>query len=234
MKLSIYLIPASLGSDKTDNFLPDIVFSIINKIDHYIVEKERTARRYLIKLGIKTPVDRLRFYILDKHTGEQEKSEFLEPARQGANMGIISEAGTPAIADPGAEIIKIAHKENIRVVPLVGPSSILLAQMASGLNGQNFAFTGYLPIQQNEKKKKIRQLEMRSRKGNQSQIFMETPYRNEKILEDLLKICSPKTRLCIAADITLDTEYIKTKTIAEWKASHPNIHKRPTIFILQA
>lgn len=234
MKPSIYLIPASLGSNRTDNFLPDNVFGIINKIDHYIVENKRTARRYLIKLGIKTSIDDLRFYILNKHTGEQEKYEFLEPARQGANMGIISEAGTPAIADPGADIIKIAHKENIRVVPLVGPSSILLAQMASGLNGQNFAFTGYLPIRQNDKKKKIRHLEMRSKKEDQSQIFMETPYRNKKMLEDLLKICSPKTLLCIAADITLDTEYIKTKTIAGWKAALPDIHKRPTIFILHA
>ena len=230
----MYLIPASLGSDKTNYFLPDLVFSIINKIDYYIVENERTARRYLIKLGIKTPIDDLQFYILDKHTDPNEKVKFLDPARHGNNMGVISEAGTPGVADPGADIIEIAHRENIRVVPLVGPSSILLALMASGLNGQNFAFTGYLPIQKNEKTQKIKQLEMRSGKENQSQIFMETPYRNQKMLDDLLKTCSPQTRLCIATDITMDSEYIKTKTIADWKASPPDIHKRPTIFILQA
>ncbi len=232
METSIYLIPASLGSDKTNHFLPDMVFNIINKIDHYIVENERTARRYLIKLGIRTPIDDLQFYILDKHTDPNEKGLFLNPARQGNNMGIISEAGTPGVADPGANIVEIAHRENIRVVPLVGPSSILLAMMASGLNGQNFAFTGYLPIQKNEKTQKIKQLEIRSGKENQSQIFMETPYRNQKLLDDLFKTCSPQTRLCIATDITMDTENILTKTIAEWKVNPPGIHKRPTIFIL--
>jgi len=234
MTATIYLIPASLGSDKTNYFLPGLVFSIINKIDHYIVENERTARRYLIKLGIKTPVDDLQFYVLDKHTDPFEKSKFLDPARHGNNMGIISEAGTPGVADPGADIVEIAHRENIRIVPLVGPSSILLALMASGLNGQNFAFTGYLPIQKNEKTQKIKQLEIRSGKENQSQIFMETPYRNRKMLDDLLKTCLPQTRLCIATDITMDSECIKTKTIAGWKANPPDIHKRPTIFILQA
>ena len=234
MEALIYLIPASLGSDKTNHFLPDFVFSIINKINHYIVENERTARRYLIKLGIKTPIDDLQFYILDKHTDPNEKDKFLDPARQGKNMGIISEAGTPGVADPGADIVEIAHRENIRVVPLVGPSSILLALMASGLNGQNFAFSGYLPIQQNEKTKRIKQLEIRSGKENQSQIFMETPYRNRKMLDDLFKTCLPRTRLCIATDITMDTECIKTKTIAGWKANPPDIHKRPTIFVLHA
>ena len=234
MEASIYLIPASLGSNKANHFLPDLVFSIINKIDYYIVENERTARRYLIKLGMKTPIDDLQFYILDKHTDPNEKAKFLDPARHGNNMGVISEAGIPGVADPGADIVEIAHRENIRVVPLVGPSSILLALMASGLNGQNFAFTGYLPIQKNEKTQKIKQLEMRSKKENQSQIFMETPYRNRKMLDDLFKTCSPQTRLCIATDITMDSEYIKTKTIADWKTDTPNIHKRPTIFILHA
>lgn len=234
MEVSIYLIPASLGSDKTNHFLPNLIFSVINKINYYIVENERSARRYLIKLGIKTPIDDLQFYILDKNTELSEIDKFLDPARQGNNMGVISEAGTPGVADPGAGIVEIAHRENIRVVPLVGPSSILLALMASGLNGQNFAFTGYLPIQKDEKTKRIKQLEMRSGKENQSQIFMETPYRNQKMLDDLFKTCSPQTRLCIATDITMDSECIKTKTIAEWKVNPPNIHKRPTIFILHA
>jgi len=232
MEASIYLIPASLGSDKTNHFLPDLVFKIINKINHYIVENERSARRHLIKLGIKTPIDDLQFYILDKYTKPNETGKFLDPARHGNNIGIISEAGTPGVADPGADIVKIAHRENIRVIPLVGPSSILLALMASGLNGQNFAFSGYLPIHKNEKTQKIKQLEMRSGKENQSQIFMETPYRNQIMLDDLFKTCSPQTRLCIATNITMDTEYIKTKTIADWKANPPDIHKRPTIFIL--
>ena len=233
MKANIYLIPSPLGTGTIDTVLPDYIKKIINKIDYYIVENVRTARRFLKKAGIQTLIDDLEFMILDKHTQPQELETFLLPISKNKDIGIISEAGVPCIADPGAEIVKIAHKKNIRVIPLVGPSSILLALMASGLNGQNFAFTGYLPIQTRNKTEKIKFLENRSVKENQSQIFMETPYRNQKLLEDLLKTCWSDTKLCIAADITLTTEFIKTKTVQEWNENIPDIHKRPTIFLIQ-
>jgi len=233
MKANIYLIPSPIGTGAIDTVLPDYVKKIINKIDYYIVEDLRTARRFLKKAEIQTSIDDLKFMVLDKHTQPQELEAFLLPISKNKDIGIISEAGVPCIADPGAEIVKLAHKKNIRVIPLVGPSSILLALMASGLNGQNFAFAGYLPIQTRNRTEKIKFLENRSVKENQSQIFMETPYRNQKLLEDILKTCRSNTKLCIATDITLDTEFIKTKTVQEWKANMPDIHKRPTIFIIQ-
>lgn len=232
MKANIYLIPSPLGTGTIDTVLPDYVKKIINKIDYYIVENVRTARRFLKKAGIQTLIDDLEFMILDKHTQPQELEKFLIPITNNKDIGIVSEAGVPCVADPGAEIVKLAHKKNIPVIPLVGPSSILLALMASGLNGQNFAFAGYLPIQTRNRTEKIKFLENRSVKENQSQIFMETPYRNQKLLEDLLKTCQLNTKLCVATDITLDTEFIKTKTVQEWKANIPDIHKRPTIFII--
>nr|MQY80215.1 SAM-dependent methyltransferase [Bacteroidota bacterium] len=180
MKANIYLIPSPLGTGAIDTVLPDYVKKIINKIDYYIVENVRTARRFLKKAGIQTAIDDLVFMILDKFTQSQELEKFLIPITNNKDIGIISEAGVPCVADPGAEIVKLAHKKNIRVIPLVGPSSILLALMASGLNGQNFAFTGYLPIQTRNRTEKIKFLENRSIKENQSQIFMETPYRNQK------------------------------------------------------
>ena len=232
-KGKLYLIPTTLGdNDSLKKVIPDFNFRVIAKLDTFIVENIRTARRFLSKTGHPKSIDEMKFYELGKHTPPESIHTFLNPVLEGKSIGLLSEAGTPCIADPGADIVEIAHRENIRVIPLVGPSSILLALMASGLNGQNFAFTGYLPIQKNEKTQKIKQLEMRSGKENQSQIFMETPYRNQKMLDDLFNTCSPQTRLCIATDITMDTEYIKTKTIAKWKVNPPNIHKRPTIFIL--
>jgi len=233
MKANIYLIPSPIGTGAIDTVLPDYVKKIINKIDYYIVEDLRTARRFLKKAEIQTSIDDLKFMVLDKHTQHQELEAFLLPISKNKDIGIISEAGVPCIADPGAEIVNLAHKKNIRVIPLVGPSSILLALMASGLNGQNFAFAGYLPIQTRNRTEKIKLLENRSVKENQSQIFMETPYRNQKLLEDILKTCRSNTKLCIATDITLDTEFIKTKTVQEWKANMTDIHKRPTIFIIQ-
>ena len=233
-KGKIYLIPTTLGESNLNRVLPNDLFSQINEIDHYIVENIRTARRYLKKLKITKEIDELTFYTLNKHTEINEISGYLNVAEKGENIGIISEAGCPGIADPGAAIVKIAHQKNIEVIPLVGPSSILLALIASGMNGQNFAFNGYLPVKKPEKIQKLKDLERKSKFEAQTQIFMEAPYRNKSLLDDILQNCNKSTLLCIAADITLETEFIKTKTIAQWKKQIPNINKRPAIFIIQA
>lgn len=233
MEHALYLIPNTLGECKTSNVLPAINIDIIRKIKHFIVEDVRTARRFLKKVDSNINIDELQFYTLNKHTSPNELSSYLEPLEKGFDMGVISEAGCPAIADPGAEVVKIAQTKNLKVVPLVGPSSILLGLMASGFNGQSFAFVGYLPIQGNERTQRIKQLEKRAKTENQSQIFIETPYRNQKLLSEILSTCQGNTKLCIACDITLESEYIKTKSINEWKKSAlPDLNKRPSIFIL--
>ncbi len=230
---NLYLIPVTLGDSPVTSVLPEKVLDIIRHIDYYIVENVRTARRMLIKMGLQKPIDELTFFTLDKHTDRKEIDSFLAPAAQH-DIGLLSEAGVPGVADPGADIVKLAHQKNIRVIPLVGPSSIILAVMASGLNGQNFAFVGYLPVKKPERIHQIKELEKRSKLENQSQLFIETPYRNSQLLEDITSNCQPTTRLCIAADITLETEYIKTRTIKDWLKHLPQLHKRPAIFILQA
>lgn len=233
MEHALYLIPNTLGECETSNVLPAINIDIIRKIKHFIVEDVRTARRFLKKVDSNINIDELRFYTLNKHTSPNELSSYLEPLEKGFDMGVISEAGCPAIADPGAEVVKMAQTKNLKVVPLVGPSSILLGLMASGFNGQSFAFVGYLPIQGNERTQRIKQLEKRAKTENQSQIFIETPYRNQKLLSEILSTCQGNTKLCIACDITLESEYIKTKNINEWKKSTlPDLNKRPSIFIL--
>lgn len=228
----LYLIPSTLGDTPIDNVIPGLIKKIINTLDIFIVENERTARRYLIKAGLNKPVDQLTFFILNEHTKTEDLEKFLRPVSQ-SDIGIISEAGVPCIADPGADIVKMAHQKGIRVIPLVGPSSILMAMMASGLNGQNFAFVGYLPVKQNERISRIRQLENRSFQDRQSQIFIEAPYRNNQLLKDLLESCNPDTLLCIGVDISMETEMIKTQTVKQWKTKIPELHKRPSIFILQ-
>ncbi|MDA3778981.1 MAG: SAM-dependent methyltransferase [Bacteroidales bacterium] len=232
MKAKIYLIPTTLGNSSITSVIPQEVINIVNTTDYYIVENVKTVRRYLIKLGIEKKIDDLTFFTLNKHTSQQDYESFLNPISENKNIGIISEAGTPGVADPGAEIVKLAHSKNIEVVPLVGPSSILLSVMASGLNGQNFAFVGYLPIKNPIRSKKIKELEKRSKIEDQTQLFIETPYRNNNLLKDLINTCNTETMLCIATDITLETEYIKTKSIKDWKDNLPNIHKRPTIFLI--
>ena len=233
MEHALYLIPNTLGECETSNVLPAINIAIIRKIKHFIVEDVRTARRFLKKVDSNINIDELQFYTLNKHTSPNELSSYLDPLEKGFDMGVISEAGCPAIADPGAEVVKIAQTKNLKVVPLVGPSSILLGLMASGFNGQSFAFVGYLPIQGNERTQRIKQLEKRAKTENQSQIFIETPYRNQKLLSEILSTCQGNTKLCIACDITLESEYIKTKSINEWKKSAlPDLNKRPSIFIL--
>lgn len=229
----LYLIPSTLGSENTEKVLPPFIREVINEIDYYIAENERTVRRFLIKAGLKTPVDTITFYILNKHTKPEEISTFLKPALDGKSMAVVSEAGCPGVADPGAEIVKRAHLQNIKVIPLTGPSSIILALMASGLNGQNFAFNGYLPVKTGERQKKIRFYERRSIDEQQAQVFIEAPYRNMQLLGDIISVCNKNTRLCIAVDITLDTEKITTKTITQWAKQRPDLHKRPAIFIIQ-
>ncbi|MEQ6124850.1 SAM-dependent methyltransferase [Pseudotenacibaculum sp. MALMAid0570] len=233
MKGKLYLIPTTLGENEPLEVMPYSVRKMVELIDHYIVENEKTARRFIKKITPKKSQPSLVMMKLDKYADEMETRTYLDVCEQGISVGLLSEAGVPAVADPGATIVKLAHEKGIQVVPLVGPSSILMALMASGMNGQSFAFNGYLPIDKADRKKAIKELERLSKEKNQSQIFIETPYRNEKMFSDLKAALTPQTRLCIAVDITLPEEYIKTYTIAEWKQQQPDLHKRPAIFIIQ-
>jgi 16S rRNA (cytidine1402-2'-O)-methyltransferase len=230
-KGALYLIPNLLGESEPLEVLPLRVKKSIDVIDHYIVENEKSARAFIKRVLPQKSQARLTIFVLNKYTDPSEFSRFLEPCRQGLPVGVISEAGVPCIADPGAVIVDIAHRDAIPVIPLVGPSSILMALMASGMNGQQFTFNGYLPIDTPARKKAIRKLEGLARRGT-SQIFMETPYRNRKMLEDLMAATDDDTRLCIAADISLSSEFIQTKTIKQWRRSVPDLHKRPCIYIL--
>jgi 16S rRNA (cytidine1402-2'-O)-methyltransferase len=231
---NVYLIPSTLGDMAPLEVLPISIKQTIERLDHYIVENEKTARHFIKKVSPRKSQPSLKLSVLNKFTEPQEIPTFLNPCLEGFDVGILSEAGCPGIADPGAAVVKIAHEKNIQVIPLVGPSSILLALMASGMNGQNFAFNGYLPIDSTDRKKYIKNLERKSKDDNQSQIFIETPYRNNKMLEELIKFLAPSTRICVAADITLPTEYIKTKTAINWKNENVDLHKRPAIFIIYA
>lgn len=230
----LYLIPTTLGDNEPLEVLPISIKRAIENIDYYIVENEKTARRSIKKISSGKSQPKLKIEIINKYTEAQEIPSFLDPCLAGHDIGILSEAGCPGIADPGAEVVRIAHQKGIQVIPLVGPSSIFLALMASGMNGQNFAFNGYLPIDSSDRKKSLKQMEKISKEQQQSQIFIETPYRNDKLLAEMLKTLSGQTRLCIACDITLSNEFILTKSITDWKKSPVDLHKRPTIFIVQA
>ena len=232
MQPSLFLIPVTLGETVIDHVLPPHNREIISQISYFVVENIRSARRFLKKTNDTIDIDKLTFFELNKHTSSNSISDFLKPISEGYAVGVISEAGCPAIADPGADVVAIAQRKNIPVVPLVGPSSILMSLMASGFNGQSFAFHGYLPIDSNERISKLKLLEQRVYTENQTQLFIETPYRNQKLAEDILKTCKPSTKLCIAADITCEEEYIKTKTISEWKKQLPDLDKRPCIFLI--
>jgi 16S rRNA (cytidine1402-2'-O)-methyltransferase len=229
----LYLIPTTLGETENPfDVLPQTIKRSIELIDYYIVENEKTARKFIKSvLPVKVQAT-LKLSTLNKHTQKSEHVEMIQACLEGINIGLMSEAGCPGVADPGAVIVKLAHEKGIQVVPLVGPSSILLAIMASGMNGQSFAFNGYIPIEASEKKTALRSLEKLSMDKNQSQIFIETPYRNNKMLEDILNALNPETYLCIAADITLPTEYIKTMRVVNWKKTKIDLHNRPTIFII--
>ena len=228
----LYLIPTTLGETNLDKILPAYNAQIIGNLKYFVVEDVRTARRFLKKSNPDIVIDALTFYVLNQHTSPAEIGSFMKPLLGGFDMGVISEAGCPAIADPGADVVALAQENGCKVVPLVGPSSLLLALMGSGFNGQSFAFAGYLPQQSADRVKALKRLENRIYAENQSQLFIETPYRNVKLVEDILLHCQPQTKLCIAVDLTLDTEYIVTKTVKAWKGNVPELHKRPAIFIL--
>jgi 16S rRNA (cytidine1402-2'-O)-methyltransferase len=228
----LYLIPTTLGDTEPLEVMPLSVKKVIEEVDFFIVENEKTARRFIKKITPKKSQSSLHLMSLDKYAEELETRTYLDVCKNGTHVGLLSEAGVPAVADPGATIVKLAHEKGIQVVPLVGPSSILMAMMSSGMNGQNFAFNGYLPIDKGERKKAIKELEKLSLEKNQSQIFIETPYRNEKMFADLKAALSPTTNLCIAADITLTSEYIKTLAVKDWKHQSPDLHKKPAIFII--
>ncbi|MCM1150649.1 MAG: SAM-dependent methyltransferase [Alistipes sp.] len=235
MKGTLYLIPCPI-SDETEvwDVLPAANRAVLEELDYYIVENTRTARRFLSKAGIARPIAELEFRELNEHTAAgRDVEELVAPLLAGRSAGVISEAGVPGIADPGALAVESCHRHGIRVVPLVGPSSIVLALMASGLNGQSFAFNGYLPVKPPERAQAIRRLERRARSEGQSQAFIEAPYRNEKLAEQLLQVLAPATRLTIAVEITAPGEFIATRTVEEWRrAGLPEMRKRPAIFIL--
>lgn len=228
----LFLIPNVLSESDWGNVLPAFIRETCIETKYYIVEDIRTARRFLKKLDKGINIDEITFFELNKRTTEEEKEKSLAPLLAGFDMGVISEAGCPGVADPGADVVKLAHQKNIRVVPLVGPSSILLGLMASGMNGQNFAFAGYLPVKPAERITRIRQLEKRAQVEKQTQIFIETPYRNNQLAADLVQYCSPMTKLCIASGLTSGQEFISAKTIANWKNHLPDLNKQPAIFLI--
>jgi 16S rRNA (cytidine1402-2'-O)-methyltransferase len=228
---TLYLIPVPLAENATAKSFTPYLTDTINSIKEYIVENEKTARRFLKEAGLTTPQSELIIHDYGKHNRE-DTVDFFKGLQTGNNVGLMSEAGCPGIADPGAEIVNKAHRMGIKVVPLVGPSSILLALMGSGFNGQSFTFHGYLPIDKIERAKRIKELENFAVKNDQTQVFIETPFRNNPLLEEILKSANPKTKLCIACDLTAKTEFIQTKTIAEWQKKVPELHKRPAIFLL--
>jgi len=231
MSGKLYLILTPLDENEGFNVLPTYISEILKTLRIFIVEDVRTARRFLRKMDSKFPIDDSKFHILNEHSKPEDILSFLDEIKT-QNIGLLSEAGVPCVADPGSLIVQQAHKKNIQVVPLVGPSSILLAMMASGMNGQNFSFNGYLPVNKNDRIKALKYLEKRALTENQSQIFIETPYRNQHVLNDIIEACTSQTMVCIAIDITLPSEKIVTKSIAEWKNNLPDLNKKPVIFII--
>lgn len=230
----LYLIPSPLGENDPKEVIPQPTLQLLQTIKKYVVEESRTVRRYLSKAGLKGHIAELELHELNEHTNEAQVEQMILLFADNHNVGLITEAGLPAIADPGAKLVELCHKHNIEVVPMTGPSSLMLALMSSGLNGQSFAFVGYLPAKTEERRNAIKNIEKRSLTEQQTQIFIETPYRNDSLLTDLLSICRTSTKLCIAADLTLDTQFIKTKSISEWKKSVPVIGKRPCVFVISA
>jgi 16S rRNA (cytidine1402-2'-O)-methyltransferase len=227
----LYLLPNLLGDGDPNVILSANVIQIIKRLRYFIVEDIRTSRRFLSKVGMEVPIDALSFLTLNEHTTAKEIVGYLDPLAEG-DMGILSDAGVPGVADPGADVVRLAHQKEIQVVPLVGPSSILMAVMAAGLNGQNFAFNGYLPVKRPERINKIKFFEKRVLQENQTQLFIEAPYRNNSLLEDIIATCAQYTMIGIAADISMETEFIQTKTVEAWRKKLPDLHKRPAIFMI--
>ena len=233
-KGKLYLIPNTLGDTPLSKILPQGNLDTIMTIKDFIVEDLKNARRFLSKAGWRGQIESLNFFVLNEHSRTKEIQNYLRTAEKGKNIGLLSDAGSPCVADPGADIVAMAHRKGIQVIPLVGPSSILLSLMASGFNGQNFAFLGYLPRDRGPREKTIREIEKKAYSLNQTQMFIEAPYRNNHMLESLIKTCDPTTKICVARDITLDEEIIISQTVAEWKKQKnlPELHKRNTIFLL--
>jgi len=232
MKGILYLLPNTLGDPDTGTSIPAGIRTRVKEIRVFIVENLRSARRYLKMLDRSMEIDRLIFHELNEHTPPELIPSFLQELLDGSDAAIITEAGVPGVADPGTAVIRLAHEKGIRVIPLTGPSSILLSLMASGLNGQQFRFHGYLPINQSERKRKIREMEKDLKRSGETQIFIEAPYRNDQLMADLVETCDPSTMFCIAADITLESEYIRTRSIGSWRKKIPSLHKRPAVFLL--
>ncbi|MCB9202857.1 MAG: SAM-dependent methyltransferase [Flavobacteriales bacterium] len=233
-KGTLYLLPAWLGENSSNSIFSEELKSLVPKLTHYIVENEKSARRFLRFIYPEINQQELTLFKFNKKSELTEIQEILNVLKKGEDCGLLSEAGLPCIADPGNKVVEYCHENDIKVTPITGPSSIILALISSGLNGQNFSFNGYLPIDKTLLKKKLIELENLSLKNNSAQIFMETPFRNNAFLENLLQFLNPNTKLCVACNITLDSEFIKTKTIAEWKKSKIDLHKQPTIFIIQS
>ena len=230
---ALYLIPVTLGKTAYSKVLPSYNHDIIIQIKYFIVENIRSACKFFSRVDPEIHTDELIFYELSEHTDKRTIGNYLDPLLKGEPMGVISEAGCPGVADPGADVVALAHNKKLKVIPLVGPSSILMAIMASGFNGQNFAFNGYLPVKNGEREAKIRQLESRVYKENQTQLFIETPYRNKQMMDSILSVCRNETKICFAAGITCQEEFIRTQTVAEWKKSgFPDIGKIPAIFLI--
>ena len=233
MKGILYLIPTTLGGENWSDVIPAFVADTTRELKHFVVEDVRSARRYLSRLGMPVPIDTLNFELLNEHTLPQDVHKLLDPLMRGESVGLLSEAGVPAVADPGASLVSIAHTNGVKVVPLTGPSSIILSLMGSGLNGQNFAFVGYLPIKPNERIPRIKQLEQRSRDEKQTQLFIEAPYRNNQLFESLINTLNLETMLHVSCDLTLPSEFVVTRKVREWKEKMPDLHKRPSIFGIQ-
>jgi len=232
LKTGLYLIPVTLGDVNPELTLPASVFDVIRNLDIFIVENAKTARRFLRKAGFEKSFDDVLLHEIDKHMENQDFGSIIDLLKTGKPVGLLSEAGTPCIADPGAGIVKLCQDNGIPVFPLVGPSSILLSLMGSGFNGQNFTFHGYLPIDNLELRKKIKAIEMAVYQNDQTQIFIETPYRNQKLFGNLLKTCSANTFLCLASELTTENEVIRSKSIAEWHKTRVDLNKKPTVFLL--
>ena len=230
----LFLIPTPLGGDDLRYVLPDAVFDTVVRLDTFVVEEIRTARRFLSAAGLKGKIDTLQLFELNEHSTAQDAERYLQLLLDGRNVGLLSEAGLPAVADPGAALVKLAQEHEIEVIPLVGPSSLMMALMSSGMNGQNFAFNGYLPVKPQQRKESLRKIERLSAQTGQTQIIIETPYRNDAMLADMLEVLKETTRICIAADLTLPSQFIRTKTVAQWKKAPAAIGKRPCVFIISA
>ncbi len=231
-KGKLFLIPVGLGSADSSYVIPGANSKIVQNLDEFIVENIRSARRFLRSIGYTKDFKDVIFHVIDKHAEESDFPSYVKNTETGRDIGLLSEAGNPCIADPGNKIVAIAHQKNITVTPLVGPSSILLALIASGFNGQSFTFHGYLPLERKKRIQKIKELEKAIRSNRQTQIFMETPYRNQALLQDIITTCNPSSLLCIASNITLENEYIKTMSIAGWNKQTPDLHKQPSVFLL--